>query len=209
MGNGTIGLTMSRGMFVYKGEIVLCSGNSGKIAEIKEYLGCSKEVAVVSKKAEIDIDETGQTFKENALIKAKAVYEQIHKPVLADDSGVCVDALNGEPGIYSARYAGENKTDADRCLFLLNKMKNITDLFKRSCHMTTCLCYIDQAGREHFFEKSLKGQIAFAPHGQNGHGYDPIFLLPNGKCLAELTIEEKNKVSPRGQAIRAFVDEIF
>ena len=209
MKDGTMGLIVLSGMFVYKREIILCSENRGKIAEIKESLSFLKDVEVVSKKEAgigIDVEETGRTFKENALLKAKAVYELVHKPVISDDSGICVDALNGEPGIYSARYAGENKTDAERCLFLLEKMKNVADLSKRTCHMTTCLCFIDRDGKEHFFEKSLNGQIAFEPRGQNGHGYDPIFLLPNGKHLAELSIEEKNKISHRGQAIRAFVD---
>lgn len=192
-----------------KHEIIICSDNRGKIAEIKECLSFLKNVDIVSKKeagVEIDIEETGKTFRENAFLKAMAVYKLVHKPVLADDSGICVDALNGEPGIYSARYAGENKTDADRCLFLLDKMKNITDLSKRTCHFVTCLCYIDKSGREHYFEKYLEGRIAFEPHGQNGHGYDPIFLLPDGKHIAELSIEEKNKISHRGQALRELVD---
>ena len=189
--------------------IVFCSDNQGKIIEIKKCLSFLEDVDVLSKKEAgiaIDVEETGTTFKENALLKAKAVYELVHKPVISDDSGICVDALNGEPGIYSARYAGENKTDAERCLFLLEKMKNVADLSKRTCHMTTCLCFIDRDGKEHFFEKSLEGRIAFALYGQSGHGYDPIFLLPNGKHLAELSIEEKNKISHRGQAIRAFID---
>lgn len=194
-----------------KQEIIICSDNQGKIAEIKECFSFLENVDILSKKEAgvvIDIEETGRTFKENATLKAAAVYKLIRRPVLADDSGLCVDALNGEPGIYSARYAGENKTDADRCLFLLDKMKNITNLSKRTCHFTTCLCYIDQKGKKHYFEKHLEGRIAFTPYGQNGHGYDPIFLLPNGKHLAELSLQEKNEISQRGQAIRALVDYI-
>ena len=192
-----------------KRTIVFCSNNQGKIAEVKENLSFLDDIDVISKKElgiEIDIEETGKTFRENALIKAKTVYEMIHKPVIADDSGLCVDALNGEPGIYSARYAGENKTDAERCLYLLNKMKDINDLAKRTCHFTTCLCYIDKNGYEHYFERYLEGRIAFEPRGHNGHGYDPIFLLPNGKHVAELSLAEKNKISHRGQAIRSLVD---
>lgn len=190
-------------------EIIICSDNQGKISEIKKCLDSLKNIKILSKKeagVEIDIEETGKTFRENAWIKAKTVYEMIHKPVIADDSGLCVDALNGEPGIYSARYAGENKTDTEKCLYLLNKMQDITDLAKRTCHFTTCLCYIDQDGKEHYFEKYLEGRIAFEPRGHNGHGYDPIFLLPNGKHVAELSLAEKNKISHRGQAIRSLVD---
>ena len=192
-------------------KIIICSDNRGKIAEIKESLCFLRDVDILSKKEAgigIDTEETGKTFRENALLKARAVYELIHEPVIADDSGLCVDALNGEPGVYSARYAGENKTDTEKCLFLLDKMKNIADLSERTCHFTTCLCYIDQEGNEHFFERHLGGRIAFELRGQNGHGYDPIFLLPSGKHLAELTLEEKNKISHRGQAIREFVEHI-
>ena len=194
-----------------KGEIIICSDNKGKIAEIKECLGFLKGVDILSKKEvgiEKDIEETGKTFRENALLKAKTIFEIIRKPVIADDSGICVDALDGEPGIYSARYAGKNQTDADRCSFLLGKMKNINDLSKRTCHFTACICFIDRNGNEHFFEKYLEGRVAFAPYGQGGHGYDPIFLLPNGKHLAEFSIEEKNKISHRGQAIRELVEYI-
>ncbi len=200
-----------RGMSMIKREIVICSDNQGKITEIKKCLSFLKNVDVLSKKEagiRIDIEETGKTFKENATLKAETIYKLIKQPVIADDSGLCVDALNGEPGIYSARYAGENKTDAEKCLFLLNKMKNVTNLSKRTCHFTACICYIDRDGKEHYFEKYLYGRIAFEPRGQNGHGYDPIFLLPNGKHAAELSIEEKNSISHRGQAIREFVDYI-
>lgn len=192
-----------------KREIIICSDNRGKIAEIKECFSLLHDVDILSKKEAgitTDIEETGTTFKENARLKAKAIYELKHNPVLADDSGLCIDALNGEPGIYSARYAGESKTDAEKCLFLLNKMKNITDLSRRTCHFVTCLCYIDQGGAEHYFEKYLYGRIAFSPCGQNGHGYDPIFLLPNGKHLAEYFPGDKNEISHRGQAIRALID---
>ena len=85
-------------------------------------------------------------------------------------------------------------------------MQDITDLAKRTCHFTTCLCYIDKNGYEHYFERYLEGRIAFEPRGHNGHGYDPIFLLPNGKHVAELSLVEKNKISHRGQAIRSLVE---
>ena len=192
-------------------KIIICSDNQGKIAEIKKCLGFLKDVNILSKKEagiDIDVEETGATFQENATLKAEAIYKLIQTPVMSDDSGLCVDALNGEPGIYSARYAGENKTDIDKCLFLLDKMKNITDLSKRTCHYAVCICYIDQNGAKHYFEKYFYGRIAFEIRGQNGHGYDPIFLLPDGKHLAELTIEEKNKISHRGQAIMEFAEYI-
>lgn len=192
-----------------KREIIVCSDNQGKIAEMKECFSLLKDVDLLSKNEAgitADVEETGTTFKENARLKAKAIYDIKHKPVLADDSGLCIDVLNGEPGIYSARYAGENKTDAEKCSFLLNKIKNITDLSRRTCHFATCLCYIDQDGGEHYFERYLYGRIAFDPRGQNGHGYDPIFLLPCGKHIAELSVKEKNEISHRGQAIGALVD---
>ena len=192
-------------------EIIICSDNQGKIEEIKDCLSFLDDIDILSKKEAgiiTNIDEVGQTFRENAKLKAETIYKRIQTPVIADDSGLCVDALNGEPGIYSARYAGENKSDTEKCLFLLNKMNDIKDLEERTCHFVACICYIDQNGDAHYFEGYLDGYIAFELRGQNGHGYDPIFSLSNGKHLSELSTKEKNKISHRGQAIRMFADYI-
>ena len=181
-------------------EIIIATGNAGKVREFKRMLEpfgftvySQKEKGIVS-----NPEETGDTFAENALIKARAVWEQARTAVIADDSGLCVDALDGRPGVYSARYAGEDATDADRNRKLLSELEGVNN---RSAHFTCAIAYIDEAGKERDFEGICPGKIGFAPKGADGFGYDPIFLCGD-KTFGEMTAEEKDAVSHRGRANR-------
>ena len=181
-------------------EIIIATGNAGKVREFKRMLEpfgftvySQKEKGIVS-----NPEETGDTFAENALIKARAVWEQARTAVIADDSGLCVDALDGRPGVYSARYAGEDATDADRNRKLLSELVGVKN---RSAHFTCAIAYIDAAGKERVFEGICPGKIGFAPKGADGFGYDPIFLCGD-KTFGEMTAEEKDAVSHRGRANR-------
>lgn len=188
-------------------KIVLASNNKSKLREMREVLK-EFDIEVISQSEtgiNIDAEETGTTFKENAEIKARAVYNILHIPVISDDSGLCVDYLNGAPGIYTSRYAGENATDDDRMNKLVNALKDAKD-DERGCHYTSCVCYIDENGISHFFEEYCKGYVAKEKKGNHGFGYDPIVVVENGKHVAELTDEEKNAISHRGKAVRKFVE---
>ena len=192
-------------------EIILASNNKNKLREMKELLE-ELGINVISQSEagiELDVEETGSTFKENSHLKAKAIYDASKKATFADDSGLEVDALNGEPGIYSARYAGENATDEDKRKKVLNLLSNVEDP-KRTARFICSICYIDEQGKEHYFQRSSEGKILKEERGNNGFGYDPIFLYTedenNNKTFAEMTDEEKNAVSHRGRAVRDFVD---
>ena len=181
-------------------EIIIATGNAGKVREFKrmlEPLGyqvfSQKEKAIL-----LDIEETGSTFAENALLKARAVWEAAGVPVIADDSGLCVDALNGRPGIYSARYAGEGATDVQRVEKLLAELEGAEN---RRGRFVCAIAYIDPRGEHHIFEEICEGIIAAAPRGEDGFGYDPIFLAGE-KTFAEMTPEEKDAISHRGKANR-------
>ena len=186
-------------------KFILASNNDGKIREMKEKLNPLGITVISQKEAgyNIEVDETGTTFEENATLKAEAIYKLSKLPVISDDSGLEIDALNGEPGIYSARYAGENATDEDRRNKVLNLMKNV-EKEKRTARFTCAICYIDEDGNKHIFKQSCEGTKATEPHGVNGFEYDPIFLVGE-KSFAELSNNEKNKISHRGKAIDEFV----
>lgn len=189
-------------------KIILASNNKGKLREIKDKLN-KFGIEVVSQKEagyDIEVEETGKTFEENATLKAEAIYKLSKLPAVSDDSGLEIDFLNGEPGIYSARYAGENATDEDKYNKILNLMKDVKKE-QRTARFTCAICYIDIKGNKHIFQKSCEGIIATEPKGNNGFGYDPIFLFGD-KSFAELSEEEKNKISHRGKAIEAFVKYI-
>jgi XTP/dITP diphosphohydrolase len=151
-----------------------------------------------------DIEETGLTLEDNALIKALAVHEKTGLPTIADDTGLEVDALNGEPGVFSARYSGENATYASNVTKLLFEMQGKTN---RNAKFSTVIAFIDEGNKQHFFRGEVAGEIALAASGSNGFGYDPVFI-PDGqpKTFAEMTSEEKNSVSHRSRALRKFAD---
>lgn len=183
-------------------KIIFASNNKGKIRELKDILSPLGIEVVSQREAGFDIeaDETGTTFAENSAIKAKAIYELAKIPVLADDSGLCVDALDGQPGVYSHRFAGENATDEEKCRYILEKLENISDE-KRTARFICDMCFIDENGREYHAEGRCEGKIGKEEKGNNGFGYDPIFVVGN-RTLAELEEAEKNKISHRAEALK-------
>ena len=183
-------------------KIIFASNNKGKIRELKDILS-SLGIEVVSQREagfDIEADETGTTFAENSAIKAKAIYELAKIPVLADDSGLCVDALDGQPGVYSHRFAGENATDKEKCRYILEKLENVSDE-KRTARFICDMCFIDENGREYHAEGKCEGKIGREEKGNNGFGYDPIFVVGN-RTLAELEEAEKNQISHRAEALK-------
>jgi len=183
-------------------KIVFASGNEGKVREIREMLeGMGIELVSLKDYADVpEIVEDGKSFLENALKKAKIVSEFTGETVLADDSGLQVDVLGGEPGIYSSRYVGEKATDEENNFALLAKLKNIPQE-KRTAFFSCVLVLYKTDGSYDYFEGKWNGQIIDERRGNNGFGYDPIFWVPELKMTAaELPAEIKNKVSHRGQA---------
>ena len=185
-------------------QIILASNNPNKLREMKEKLGAFGIDVISQKEAGIDVDveETGTTFEENAVLKASTIYDIIKKPVIADDSGLEIDALDGAPGVYSHRFAGENATDDDRINKVLTLLKDVPEE-KRTARFRCCICFIDENGEKHIFNGTAEGKIGFEKVGENGFGYDPIFVY-EGKTFASLTSEEKNNVSHRGRAVKQF-----
>jgi len=191
-------------------KIVFATTNAGKIKEIKEILA-DFDVEVVSMKEmniTADIEENGATFEENSLIKARAVSKLTGLPALADDSGLEVDYLNGEPGIYSARYLGRD-TDYDyKNNYIIKKLKDAKDE-ERSARFVCVISLVLPDGREFVKKGVMEGRIGYEIKGGNGFGYDPIFYLPEyGKTSAEISAEEKNKISHRGKALSAMKELI-
>ena len=189
-------------------KFVLATHNPGKLREMG---GVLKDlgVEVVSPAAlgiPVDVEETGTTFLENALLKAKAICRAANLPAIADDSGLCVDALNGAPGVYSARYGGEGLDDRGRCMLLLNSMRGATT---RAAHFSCAVACAFPNGDTLTAEGRCDGFIAYAPLGDGGFGYDPVFLLPGaGKTFGQLSQEEKSAVSHRGKALKEFAGKL-
>jgi len=186
-------------------KIILATGNKNKLKEIKE-IWPEAEVEGVSS----DAEETGKTFRENAEIKAESVWKKTGGLVLADDSGLCVDALGGEPGIFSARYLGEDTSYDIKNHAIINKLNEMGLEGKdRAAHFTCAICAILPDGRKIFTEAYMPGEIAKEIKGSNGFGYDPILFIPEkGRNSAELSPEEKNAISHRGQALRAMAERL-
>ena len=182
-------------------KIVAATNNKNKIREFKEILSPLGYQIVGLKELGIDIEveETGKTFEENSLLKAKAVFEATGLASLADDSGLEVDALGGEPGIYSARYC--EGTDADRINYLLEKMKDVPEE-KRTARFVSAVTLMFTDGETVTAKGTCEGKITEKPSGKNGFGYDPVFYVEKyGKTFAELTAEQKNLISHRGNAL--------
>ena len=186
-------------------QIVLATHNKGKMSEINNLLSSSYEVLTLDHFPNIkEIPETGKTLKENAFIKARTVFEMTGLPSLADDTGLEVEALGGEPGVFSARYAGEQASYQDNCEKLLKNMMRVPKE-DREAKFRTVLAYKDD-NRELFCDGSVKGEIAKSPKGSFGFGYDSVFYYPPfDKTFAELSEEEKNSISHRGRALRKFL----
>ncbi len=186
-----------------KRKLIVASGNAHKLREIAEIF---TDFEVISQKQmgfDGDVEETGETFLENALIKARAAVEALGLPTLADDSGICVDALNGAPGIYSARYCGYHGTDKENRTLLLNNMQDKKD---RSAHFTSAVVLVYPNGIELCAEGHTYGKILTEEVGEGGFGYDCIFESNDlGKSFGVATAEEKNAVSHRFRALQALL----
>ena len=192
-------------------KVVLASKNAHKLVEIRQItdkfgfdLVLQSELGV-----DIDVEETGTTFEENSLLKAKAVMEATGLPAIADDSGICVDALGGEPGIYSARYGfDESLDDWGRLELLLKNTENVPD-GQRQAQFVCVITFITPDGAVIQARGEIHGELTRQPAGENGFGYDPIFYYPPlGKTTAELRSEEKNQVSHRANALNLFYQKL-
>ena len=191
--------------------VVLASKNPHKLVEIKQItdkfgfdLVLQSELGV-----DIDVEETGTTFEENSLIKARAVMEASGLPALADDSGIAVDALNGEPGVYSARYGfDESLDDWGRMMLLLRNTEHVPD-GQRQAKFVCVISFITPEGKIIQARGEIHGELTRQPRGENGFGYDPIFYYPPfGQTTAEIPAELKNQVSHRGNALRIFYEKL-
>ena len=188
-------------------KFILATGNEGKIKEMRGVLSEYGLSVLSQKEAGITLEpeETGTTFYENARIKAETICRASGLPSIADDSGLMVDALGGQPGVYSKRYGGLDD-DAERNAFLL---KNLADTEQRSARFVCSIVCCFPDGGEVSAVGECPGSILTAPRGDGGFGYDPVFLVDGtGRSMAELTSEEKNSVSHRGRALRAFVPKL-
>ena len=186
-------------------KIIFATGNEGKMREIREILKDlgMKILSMKEAGADLNIVEDGSTFLENAEIKARAVWEKTGGIVLADDSDLVIDCLNGEPGIYSARYMGEDTSYEIKNQNLLNRAAKARG-DERSARFVCSIAAVLPDGNVLHTEETMEGILADNPAGEEGFGYDPIFYLPEfQKTAAELTMEEKNKISHRGKALDA------
>lgn len=188
-------------------KLIIASSNKGKLKEFSALLSPLGYEVCSAKEAGIDIEveETGKTFAENSALKARAIYDICKECVLADDSGLCVDALGGAPGVYSARYGGL-ESEKERTALLLENMKDVPE-DKRTAHFVCTIHFIYADGREIAVEGRVDGKIAFEPIGENGFGYDPVFLY-NGVSFASVSQEEKNQVSHRANALKALLGKL-
>lgn len=188
-------------------ELVFASSNQNKVSEIQKVIG--NEIKLWSLKdinCFDEIEETGTTFRENALLKARYVFDKYKYNCFADDSGLEVEALNNEPGVYSARYAGEQRNDANNTKKLLSELGLKAN---RNARFKTVIALVIN-GKEEFFEGEIMGQITLQPIGNGGFGYDPVFM-PDGynKTFAQMTLEEKNTISHRAIATQKLVDYLM
>ena len=189
--------------------VVLASSNPGKLREINQLLhGLGLTVLPQSDFDVPDADETGLSFVENAILKARHAAQLTGMPAIADDSGLEVDALNGAPGIYSARYAGAGASDADNLQKLLAELKDVPEE-QRTARFQCLMVYMAHAADPTplICQGTWEGRILFAPQGENGFGYDPVFWVPGEQCAsAELAPEVKNRLSHRGQALQKLLE---
>lgn len=190
--------------------IVFATGNAGKMREIKRILGDLGVEIVSMKEAGIatDAEENGKTYEENALIKARGVAALTGDCVLADDSGLEIDYLNKEPGIYSARYMGEDTSYRIKNANLIERLEGVPDE-KRTARFVCAIAAVLPNGKELTVRAAIEGRIGYEEKGEGGFGYDPIFYVPElQKTTAELTEDEKNSVSHRGKALRLMKEEL-
>jgi XTP/dITP diphosphohydrolase len=185
--------------------ITAATNNKEKLREIKSICSeCSVDcIGLFEAGIKSDPEETGKTLEENAAIKARAVFEKIKSPVIADDSGLFINALGGLPGVHSARYAADDSARIDKVLHNLEGEQN------RAAQFRCVICFIDENGNETLFSGAVEGEIGYEPQGENGFGYDPIFLITNGikkRSFAEISAYEKNIISHRAKALSGLKD---
>jgi XTP/dITP diphosphohydrolase len=183
--------------FIVMRKLMFATSNKGKVNEVRALLPDYVDILTPKNMPMTMPDETGTTFEENAIIKSEGVFEQCGIPTMAEDSGLVVDALSGRPGIYSSRYADD---PVQAYLKVLDEMNGVTD---RSARFVCALCFTWQGGQR-LFVGSMEGSIGFEPVGENGFGYDPIFLFDGEHTTAQISKEEKNRISHRGEALAKF-----
>lgn len=192
------------------GRIVFATGNAGKVKEIQMIMA-DMDMEVVSMKEAgivIEIEENGRTYEENAMLKARAVAAHTHDIVMADDSGLEIDYLHQEPGIYSARYMGEDTPYSVKNANLIERLSGVPDE-QRTARFVCAIAVVMPDGTELTTRATIEGRIGYEEKGSHGFGYDPIFYVPQfGKTTAELTEEEKNQVSHRGKALQLMKEEM-
>ncbi len=188
-------------------KIIAATKNKNKLREFGEILKGFEIISQEEAGIDIDVEETGTTFEENSRLKAEAIFKATGIPAIADDSGLCVDALDGAPGVYSARYGGEGLDDEGRVQLLLKNMENVPDE-KRTARFV-CVITMVSSGGVITAKGECEGVINHAPKGKNGFGYDPVFYMKEyGKTTAEMSPDEKNAVSHRGKALKIFEEKV-
>lgn len=189
-------------------KILVATTNKGKLREIKEILSDFEIISLDEINCKIDVVEDGTTFKENALKKAKEISKATKMNCIADDSGLCIDELDGWPGIMTARCLGENVTWEEKNKYILEKMKELPKE-KRVARHCVSMAYVDTTGKEIVVQAENVGYIAKVPKGENGFGFDEIFELEDGRTQAELSSEEKNQTSSRKKALELLKQKII
>lgn len=191
-------------------KFIIATNNAKKLVELDRILNPLGINAVTARDAGVDlgdVEETGTTFEENAFIKAMSAFEKSGLPSIADDSGLMVDALDGRPGVYTARYGGSGLSDKERYMYLLEELKDVPKE-KRTARFVSAICCVLSENEKLTVRGECFGEIAFEPSGEGGFGYDPVFLY-EGKSFALLTPEEKDSVSHRGKALRLLREELL
>ena len=188
--------------------IILATNNKSKVKEISEMMSGSDITfeSLADAGINVEVEETGTTFEENALLKAREICKLSGKPTISDDSGLEIDHLNKEPGIYSARYMGEDTSYHIKNAKLIERLEGVPDE-ERTARFVCAIAAAFPDGNIRTVREAMEGRIGYEERGENGFGYDPIFYLPEYGCTsAELSMEEKNKISHRGKALRAIKD---
>ncbi len=191
-------------------KLVIATGNQDKVKEINEILSGTDFTAISMKEAGVnpDIIEDGDTFEENALIKAKAVHDLLGGYVMADDSGLCIDYLDGAPGVYSARFCGENSSYEEK-FKKINEMLDGAKDEERTAKFVCAIAVVRPDGTNFVVHGEICGLLLKEPVGENGFGYDPIFYVPEfGMTTAQMPLEQKNSISHRGQALKKMVAKL-